>query len=282
MLPGNMNNSSKTKALSSSLLIQADNVEMREGQQQQQLSKQPNNQPRTLATNGYDARCGSGNMVYGSSEPRLFDNLLNRVAATATFGNYSNQTSPNTQAVAQRQLRQYRPYSSEASSSAGWTNRLRKGNYIYTYSYFLLCPDTCQCCVVMIAALDKRVFYFSRHTDSEEVFCLVCSQSTFGLKYGIVSCEACKQFFVRSISKKRVYKCKKQQCCDMTLDMRKDCKYCRIKKCLDQGMNRNGNYTMPSLMSLPPLRLQDDAVQINIVTVSRFFCNQRNSVTSKH
>ena len=138
MLPENVNNSSKKKAARSSFLTEADNVEKREERQQLHVLKQPNNQPITLATNGYDARVVSGTMVYGSSEPRLFDSLPGRVAAKPNFGNYSNQTSLNTQAVAQREPRQYWPYSPKASSSADWTNGPRKGNYVYTASFILV------------------------------------------------------------------------------------------------------------------------------------------------
>ena len=134
MLPENDNEYSKDEAISSNLQAQADNGTMRttvqRAVQQLQILKQPNNHQITLPTNGYDAGVGSGDMVYSGVEPRLLDNLPGRLTATTTFGNY-NQTSFNTRAVAQRQLRQYWPYSPRASSSDGGTNRPRKGNCIY-------------------------------------------------------------------------------------------------------------------------------------------------------
>ena len=97
--------------------------------------------------------------------------------------------------------------------------------------------------------------------------CLVCGDPSSGVHYGLISCEGCKGFFKRSMSNKIVYECQMKQCCEITVQNRKSCKYCRLKKCLDLGMVRRGNYTMPSL--LPPL-LKDDAVQINHVIVLNF------------
>ena len=120
--------------------------------------------------------------------------------------------------------------------------------------------------------LTNRVFYFSCHTVNRDCradqggVCLVCGAQASDLNYGVISCERCKGFFKRSLSNKRVYKCRKQQRCQITEKERNRCQYCRLKKCLDQGMNSKGNYTMPSL----PPRLQNDATQINLVTVSKF------------
>ena len=98
---------------------------------QLQVSKQLNNHQITQPTNGYDVGVGSGDMVYSGSEPRLLGSFPGTLTTTTTFSNYFNQTSFNTQAVAQRKLRQYWPYSPRASSSDGGANRPRKGTCIY-------------------------------------------------------------------------------------------------------------------------------------------------------
>ena len=77
--------------------------------------------------------------------------------------------------------------------------------------------------------------------------CLVCSDWAKGLHYGITSCEGCKSFFKRSITGKHVYECKKEKSCQLTPLNRTKCQYCRLKKCLDQGMNRKGKCTVNTL-----------------------------------
>ena len=135
MLQENVNEPSKKMTLSSSLPAQPDNGPT--SGEQQQLSKQPNIHPKnasTLTTNEYDVGVCSGNMAYGSGEPRLFDNFPSKVESTTTFGNYSDQASLNPPEVAQRKFRQFLPYSPKTSSSVGWTNQPRKGNCIYSCS----------------------------------------------------------------------------------------------------------------------------------------------------
>ena len=75
MLPENVNDSSKGKAISSSLLAQADNGTTHKEQKQLQVSKQQNNNPITLNTNGYNVGVGSSNKLFSGSVPRLLKNF---------------------------------------------------------------------------------------------------------------------------------------------------------------------------------------------------------------
>ncbi|KAL3997360.1 Zinc finger C4 type (two domains) family protein [Acanthocheilonema viteae] len=64
--------------------------------------------------------------------------------------------------------------------------------------------------------------------------------------YGVLSCEGCKGFFRRSISKKVNYICHNQNNCIVNLNNRNKCQYCRFKKCVSVGMRpvlrkRNGS-----------------------------------------
>ncbi|CAG5096146.1 Oidioi.mRNA.OKI2018_I69.XSR.g14490.t1.cds [Oikopleura dioica] len=69
--------------------------------------------------------------------------------------------------------------------------------------------------------------------------CGVCSDKATGLHYGIISCEGCKGFFKRAISNRRVYRCVNgDDNCKMSRKDRNRCQFCRLKKCLQVGMNR--------------------------------------------
>ncbi|CBY09397.1 unnamed protein product [Oikopleura dioica] len=69
--------------------------------------------------------------------------------------------------------------------------------------------------------------------------CGVCSDKATGLHYGIISCEGCKGFFKRAISNRRVYRCVNgDDSCKMSRKDRNRCQFCRLKKCLQVGMNR--------------------------------------------
>ncbi|XP_037088970.1 ecdysone receptor-like isoform X2 [Pollicipes pollicipes] len=70
---------------------------------------------------------------------------------------------------------------------------------------------------------------------SEEL-CLVCGDRASGYHYNALTCEGCKGFFRRSMTKKIVYVCKYGQNCEIDMYMRRKCQECRLKKCLDVGM----------------------------------------------
>lgn len=74
--------------------------------------------------------------------------------------------------------------------------------------------------------------------DKEAKTCLICGDRATGLHYGIISCEGCKGFFKRSICNRRVYRCSRNGSCEMSRKQRNRCQYCRLKKCLEVGMNR--------------------------------------------
>lgn len=79
----------------------------------------------------------------------------------------------------------------------------------------------------------KSCVPLSRH--SEEL-CLVCGDRASGYHYNALTCEGCKGFFRRSMTKKSVYVCKYGQNCEIDMYMRRKCQECRLKKCLAVGM----------------------------------------------
>ncbi|XP_014241437.1 ecdysone receptor isoform X2 [Cimex lectularius] len=70
----------------------------------------------------------------------------------------------------------------------------------------------------------------------QEELCLVCGDRASGYHYNALTCEGCKGFFRRSITKNNVYQCKYGNNCEIDMYMRRKCQECRLKKCLSVGM----------------------------------------------
>ncbi|KAF2365772.1 Nuclear hormone receptor ligand-binding domain [Trinorchestia longiramus] len=70
----------------------------------------------------------------------------------------------------------------------------------------------------------------------QEDLCLVCGDRASGYHYNALTCEGCKGFFRRSITKKAVYTCKYGKQCEMDMYMRRKCQECRFLKCISVGM----------------------------------------------
>ncbi|XP_072257199.1 bile acid receptor isoform X2 [Pyxicephalus adspersus] len=66
--------------------------------------------------------------------------------------------------------------------------------------------------------------------------CVVCGDKASGYHYNALTCEGCKGFFRRSITKNAVYKCKNGGNCEMDMYMRRKCQECRLRKCKQMGM----------------------------------------------
>lgn len=76
----------------------------------------------------------------------------------------------------------------------------------------------------------------------QEELCLVCGDRASGYHYNALTCEGCKGFFRRSITKNAVYQCKYGNHCDIDMYMRRKCQECRLKKCLSVGMRPECKY----------------------------------------
>ncbi|XP_048863568.1 bile acid receptor isoform X1 [Brienomyrus brachyistius] len=69
-----------------------------------------------------------------------------------------------------------------------------------------------------------------------EELCVVCGDKASGYHYNALTCEGCKGFFRRSITKNAIYKCKTGGRCEMDMYMRRKCQECRLRKCKEMGM----------------------------------------------
>jgi len=78
----------------------------------------------------------------------------------------------------------------------------------------------------------------------QQQLCLVCNDVSTGKHFGVLSCEACKSFFRRSIRSTSSYVCRGTKCCKIDRISRNKCQHCRLQKCIDVGMNKKGNITM--------------------------------------
>ncbi|XP_054723575.1 nuclear receptor subfamily 2 group E member 1-like, partial [Uloborus diversus] len=76
-----------------------------------------------------------------------------------------------------------------------------------------------------------------------DVPCKVCQDHSSGKHYGIFACDGCAGFFKRSIRRNRQYSCKGRGSgvnkCPVDKTHRNQCRSCRLKKCLEAGMNKD-------------------------------------------
>ncbi|XP_074490333.1 bile acid receptor isoform X1 [Sebastes fasciatus] len=88
-----------------------------------------------------------------------------------------------------------------------------------------------------VPAVCKRTRHMSQagRVKGEEL-CVVCGDKASGYHYNALTCEGCKGFFRRSITKNAVYKCKSGGNCEMDMYMRRKCQECRLRKCKEMGM----------------------------------------------
>ncbi|KAG1937043.1 bile acid receptor isoform X1 [Pimephales promelas] len=125
----------------------------------------------------------------------------------------------------------YSQYSGEEWYSTSNVFEMRKGPLEGSFDNEL--DESCP--VVPIACKRSRHAAHSGRSKGEEL-CVVCGDKASGYHYNALTCEGCKGFFRRSITKNAVYKCKSGGNCEMDMYMRRKCQECRLRKCKEMGM----------------------------------------------
>ncbi|CAF0834531.1 unnamed protein product [Adineta ricciae] len=80
-----------------------------------------------------------------------------------------------------------------------------------------------------------------RRRDRQDLICVICLAPAIGYNFDQITCESCKAFFRRNaLTNADKFKCRTgTNDCMITLDTRKRCKYCRLKKCFDKGLRKD-------------------------------------------
>ncbi|CAF1320743.1 unnamed protein product [Rotaria sp. Silwood1] len=72
-----------------------------------------------------------------------------------------------------------------------------------------------------------------------DLSCVVCHAVAHGYNFDAISCESCKAFFRRNaLFNTDRLKCRRDGTCEITLETRRRCKSCRLKKCFAVGMRK--------------------------------------------
>uniref|UniRef100_A0A8B9M6M4 Glucocorticoid receptor n=1 Tax=Accipiter nisus TaxID=211598 RepID=A0A8B9M6M4_9AVES len=89
--------------------------------------------------------------------------------------------------------------------------------------------------------LNLHNFLHNTTTGPPPKLCLVCSDEASGCHYGVLTCGSCKVFFKRAVEGQHNYLCAGRNDCIIDKIRRKNCPACRYRKCLQAGMNLEGN-----------------------------------------
>lgn len=74
----------------------------------------------------------------------------------------------------------------------------------------------------------------------QQTICRICGDTASGNHFGVQSCEACKSFFRRSVRASARYACRGSRNCAIEKHTRNRCQYCRLQKCMANGMRKEG------------------------------------------
>uniref|UniRef100_A0A8C4W3F0 NR1H4 protein n=1 Tax=Gopherus evgoodei TaxID=1825980 RepID=A0A8C4W3F0_9SAUR len=122
-----------------------------------------------------------------------------------------------------------------------------------------------------------RLSHSSLRMKGQEELCVVCGDKASGYHYNALTCEGCKGFFRRSITKNAIYRCKNGGHCEMDMYMRRKCQECRLKKCKAVGMLAE--------CLLTEVQCKSKRLRKNFKQKSSFLCSikvEDEGVNSKH
>ncbi|XP_027722570.1 bile acid receptor-like isoform X2 [Vombatus ursinus] len=123
----------------------------------------------------------------------------------------------------------------------------------------------------------SKLNHSSVRIKGQEELCVVCGDKASGYHYNALTCEGCKGFFRRSITKNAVYRCKNGGHCEMDMYMRRKCQECRLKKCKAMGMLAE--------CLLTEVQCKSKRLRKNFKQKNSFFCNikvEEEGIDNKH
>ncbi|CAF5051802.1 unnamed protein product, partial [Rotaria sp. Silwood1] len=84
----------------------------------------------------------------------------------------------------------------------------------------------------MIEKYDVPMTNNDKNKSKKNLRCIVCNGRAFGYNFDRISCESCKAFFRRNaLRDMNELHCRFSGNCNITVETRRHCSYCRIKKC---------------------------------------------------
>lgn len=119
--------------------------------------------------------------------------------------------------------------------------------------------------------------------DGEEKLCAVCGDKANGYHFHVLTCEGCKGFFRRSMSKGLSFTCPFTRSCPVTKAKRRRCQACRLQKCLEVGMRKDMIMSEEALMARRELRMrkkQERLQRIQTVTEVRSLTEEQKQLIS--
>lgn len=94
-------------------------------------------------------------------------------------------------------------------------------------------------CVQLGLDLNKKGSNFEINDIIQGMNCAVCQAKPTGIHFGVMTCEACKGFFRRSILNNHYqkYKCHSKPMGTCPVNSTRSCRFCRFEKCTQVGMS---------------------------------------------
>lgn len=131
-----------------------------------------------------------------------------------------------------------------SNSSWNTTNfEIIRSSFRHNYSVYLYIFPV----IPYFSLSDFSLSLFSTGDRLLDIPCKVCGDRSSGKHYGVYACDGCSGFFKRSIHRGRVYVCKQQGKgggdCPIDKTHRNQCRACRLRKCFEAQMNKDGENT---------------------------------------